>query len=511
MDPKTILIADIAKVANDTIDELRDLWKVMYTLTPELEEKYCKSFLAAVQSICQDMIAMEIEKKNQMAERVQGLIAQQGRLQEELRESIPLTCDDSMPLREIIETLNSNLEVYRQRKIERVKKLAELRAIESKLCLILAVEAKAITSDVPSEEELHDLQNHIEALEITKIERAAQLQSVKTQLHQMMEQLEVTDHGDPFEKQVVEDAVDDFVLSVENMEKLEDLKAKYERLVAEATERISRLQQELERLWAQVETVDNGRTQFRADDRIGKTAELALTNEIERCKAVRKSMIRGVIAHLRDQIADMWDLMCYTEEQRSAFNAYRADLFNEDTLQLHELELNNLRDFYETNKTIFDLATRRVKYVQKLRDLDASAKDPKRLLNRGGQLLKDEKERKAANAGLHKTDDQLRELLADFMDRTGNVFVWNGQDLLALISGGVHERPVTVSQANPKSEENRSAVKRKREEAESTFIVQPLTTSTASNIQRPESEAQNGDWNQPGKKLILGTKIPRPK
>ncbi|CAB0005411.1 unnamed protein product [Nesidiocoris tenuis] len=119
---------------------------------------------------------------------------------------------------------------------------------ESKLCLILAVEAKAITSDVPSEEELHDLQNHIEALEITK-----------------------------------------------------------------------------------------------------------LTNEIERCKAVRKSMIRGVIAHLRDQIADMWDLMCYTEEQRSAFNAYRADLFNEDTLQLHELELNNLREFYETNK--YDFAT----------------------------------------------------------------------------------------------------------------------------------------------------------
>jgi len=123
---------------------------------------------------------------------------------------------------------------------------------------------------------------------------------------------------------------------------------------------------------------------------------LQLKKELKRCEALKAANIAVFVQGLRAELEDWWNKCFYSTEQRQQFAAYFSEDFTEDLLDIHEVEVNNLRQFYEENRDIFQLTVKRQKLWEKMKSLEAVANDPSRLFkNRGGMLLKEEKERKA--------------------------------------------------------------------------------------------------------------------
>ncbi|KAL4704112.1 hypothetical protein ACJJTC_001039 [Scirpophaga incertulas] len=112
----------------------------------------------------------------------------------------------------------------------------------------------------------------------------------------------------------------------------------------------------------------------------------------------------------------------YSSKQREEFVLYFEDQCTEDTLMRHELYLEKITKFYDENKQIFDLVVTRKNLWIKMTELEARASEPGRYHNRGGQLLREEKERKELCSNLPKIEAQIRDLVKVYEEQTGQVF-----------------------------------------------------------------------------------------
>lgn len=97
---------------------------------------------------------------------------------------------------------------------------------------------------------------------------------------------------------------------------------------------------------------------------------------------------------MRDELLELWDKCHVSEEERATFAPFRSLDFTEELLERHEAEVRRYEAFLVENKEIFDLLSRRVELWERMTQLEIAATDSNRLNNRGGQLLKEEKERK---------------------------------------------------------------------------------------------------------------------
>lgn len=66
--------------------------------------------------------------------------------------------------------------------------------------------------------------------------------------------------------------------------------------------------------------------------------------------------------------------------------------------------------------------------------LEAKQNEPGRYNNRGGQLLREEKERKQLNLKLPEIEDEIRKLVEDYHERTKREFLINGEPILDVIA-----------------------------------------------------------------------------
>ncbi|XP_033255180.1 protein regulator of cytokinesis 1-like [Drosophila miranda] len=124
-----------------------------------------------------------------------------------------------------------------------------------------------------------------------------------------------------------------------------------------------------------------------------------LHSELQRCQALRSQNLKTFIEQLRVEISKWWDLTLKSQQERKRFSNYYYKYYNEDLLELHELELDDLKSFYTCNKEIFDLYESRAELWSRMQALEAKANEPNRFNNRGGQFLKEEKERKVLPVG----------------------------------------------------------------------------------------------------------------
>lgn len=65
--------------------------------------------------------------------------------------------------------------------------------------------------------------------------------------------------------------------------------------------------------------------------------------------------------------------------------------------------------------------------------LEAKQNEPGRYNNRGGQLLREEKERKQLNLKLPEIEEEIRQLVEDYRNKTGLDFLINGEPITDLI------------------------------------------------------------------------------
>lgn len=76
---------------------------------------------------------------------------------------------------------------------------------------------------------------------------------------------------------------------------------------------------------------------------------LQLKAEIQRCEEKKRQNIRVFVEAIREELASWWSKCCYGKLQRQQFRAYFSDCYTEDLLELHELEIEKLKRYFNEN------------------------------------------------------------------------------------------------------------------------------------------------------------------
>ncbi|XP_052750360.1 protein regulator of cytokinesis 1-like [Galleria mellonella] len=332
--------------------------------------------------------------------------------------------------RELEEQIAGYREQVEQRRMKMERLLEWQRDLADKLGVTIQ-ELKEVP--LPSEEELDKLGVHLEVLQAERDKRVEIFLNTQVEIKDIMDKLQIKPQN-KFEHVVVSSLSVDFKVTDLNMDRLaklhQDLQEKYE----QTNNRVLELRERLSKLWDCLEEDQVYRENFlHAHPGCHPHTEAAIKQEIKRCDQIKRQKIQVFVANVRTKIKLMWDNVMYSTREREEFLHYFQDIFTEDTLTLHELYLERITKYYNDNKNIFELVMTRKNLWLKMTELEARASEPGRYHNRGGQLLKEEKERKAIANNLPKIEAQLRELVAEYETKTGNVFTVEGKPLIQLI------------------------------------------------------------------------------
>ncbi|XP_059478092.1 protein regulator of cytokinesis 1-like isoform X2 [Neocloeon triangulifer] len=156
------------------------------------------------------------------------------------------------------------------------------------------------------------------------------------------------------------------------------------------------LRTELYHLWDKVQVSHDERAKF-LDTYPGiktKTKQ-EICKEIDRCQELHKQQVTAATQDLRGKLFDLWDKCYVRDEERGAFAAFKSVDFTEKVLQEHKTEVEQYEAYHQEIQEVFNLLSRRDELYERLYELEMAALDSNRLNNRGGHLLKDEKEKKA--------------------------------------------------------------------------------------------------------------------
>lgn len=322
---------------------------------------------------------------------------------------------EPLPSADDLESFELRLEELRAEQATRSRRCARLRESVLALCAAMAIEvprndARAVlvhAADAPlSLHNLGRLETFVVALRERKAALRSEIRAMQKQLHGLYERLEfgalerlveLPAHGD--------DVADDETDATENDED---------------------------------ETPSGGYTKAVVD---------RLRVEIERCERIKRQNIQKFVEALRRRIVEMWERTMRSDTERARFTFFTSDMYNEDMLQLHELELADLERFHEDNALLFQRIEEHRTLWQRLLALEAKEKEPGRYKNRGGQLLIEEKERRAIATKVPKILAEITGLVEAYSERnpTRPFTIW-GQPVEEHIASMHEERTANKEQ-----------------------------------------------------------------
>ncbi|XP_026730469.1 protein regulator of cytokinesis 1-like isoform X1 [Trichoplusia ni] len=457
---------------------------------------------------------VQIEKelhRDVISETRQKLKTMQGqvdKLKEETEElsrclSVDITILDfkeEMMLVEYKRELEEQIAGYREQVEQRRMKMERLLEWQRDLADKLGVTIQELQEvPLPAEEELDKLKEHLEMLQAERDKRAEIFLNIQVEIKDIMDKLKIKPQN-KFEHIVTSSLSVDFKVTDLNMDRLaklqQDLQEKYEH----TNNRVLELRERLTKLWDCLDEDQIYRENFlHAHPGCHPQTEAAIKEEIKRCDQIKRQKIQVFVANVRTKIKLMWDNVMYSCREREEFVHYFQDIFTEDTLTLHELYLDKITKFYNEHKHIFDLVMTRKNLWLKMTELEARATEPGRYHNRGGQLLREEKERKAIASNLPKIEAQIRELVTEYETKTGNTFTVDGKPLLQLMEDEWETR---------KAERHNKLSARKQALTPTTPLFRSLATSPLGKRNRTAAGlAATAEKNRPPSKrqLITGS------
>uniref|UniRef100_A0A8C3WVR2 Protein regulator of cytokinesis 1 n=1 Tax=Catagonus wagneri TaxID=51154 RepID=A0A8C3WVR2_9CETA len=331
--------------------------------------------------------------------------------------------------------LRTQVELMRKQKKERKQELKLLQEQDQELCEILCLPHYEIdSSSVPSLEELSQFQQHVATLRETKASRREEFVDIKRQIMLCMEELDHTPDTS-FERDVVCEDEDAFCLSLENIATLQTLLRQLEIRKSQNEAACEGLRARIRELWDRLQIPAEEREAV-ATVMTGSKAKVkkALQLEVERLEELKMQNMKKVIEAIRVELAQYWDQCFYSQEQRQAFAAYYTEDYTEDVLQLHDAEIVRLRNYYEVHRELFEGVQKWEESWRLFLEFERKASDPSRFTNRGGNLLKEEKQRAKLQKTLPKLEEELKTRIEMWEQEHAKAFVVNGQKFMEYVS-----------------------------------------------------------------------------
>ncbi|XP_056433882.1 protein regulator of cytokinesis 1-like isoform X1 [Gadus chalcogrammus] len=323
----------------------------------------------------------------------------------------------------------ARLEIMLRHKKERMDDLRALVESDGDLCDVLGAAPFSIDHDrVPSVEQLDGFRSHVGDLAAEKRRRQAEFVSLKEQIVASMEDLERLPETS-FERDVVCEDEDAFCLSHDNIGGLKLLLARLEDCKAENRRRCAAYRLKIQELWERLQTPQEEREATSPHMVHCKKENMeALRAELERLEALKMRSIRSFVEAIRAEVAVLWDKCFYSAGQRQEFGVYyhEEDVFTEELLLRHEAEVSTLKRRYETHRPLFEGVARWRENWTLFLELDRKANDPARLNNRGGNLLKEQKQRADLQKSLPKLEKSLKAQIDLWEQECGGRFLVDG-------------------------------------------------------------------------------------
>lgn len=431
-----------------TLSQLHKIWEEI-GFSEEVRATYCEQAFNHIDDLFCEMVSESEHKKETLLVGIRELIEQVGTLAKELGTNVMVAGYEDLPLKEVEQVLRTDLHKLQYCKEQRITHLRELLTKERSLCKMLGTQPINIEDKVPSEEELNSFKLYLEKQEGEKNRLEVIFNEMRRAIVRMMDDLGISSSSN-FENLVYENS-EDFVFTSSNMTKLKEFRDELKHKVDTAKEHVEDIKQELIALWKYLDEPEHICQSF-LNSYVGYSVATinALNIELERCKEKRKQNIARYVSQVRSELVKLWDLCKFSEQQRRQFIHFNSHTYTEDLLTLHELEVKRIQEFYETNKSIFELLQERDNLWTKMKELLQRANDPDRFYNRGGQLLMEEKERKTIQKKLPKIEEQLRNLIKDYESIHGEVFTINGMSVEELLKESwehLNEEKETIKKA----------------------------------------------------------------
>ncbi|XP_010209403.1 PREDICTED: protein regulator of cytokinesis 1 [Tinamus guttatus] len=415
------------------LEMLRDIWEEIGILEEQRLER-----TNAVRMHLQGLLEQMIKEEEELKERLLNSIATHRKAADTLCRELqlePIQVEEESTLLQLEKCLRTRAEALLEEMEDRKRELNALQEQDQDLCRTLCTTPFCIDSNaVPSLEKLECYRNHLASLAAEKERRQEVFVSIKRQIILCMEELDHTPNSS-FEQDVVCKDEADFCLSTENLAALQDLLQQLEgqRSLNEAL--CVDLRSRIMLLWERLQVPAEER-EASAVHMTGSRAKTrrALQLEVDRLEELKLQNLKEVIQATRAELVDCWDKCFYSQEQRDAFRPYYEEDYTETLLQLHDAEVGRVKRYYETHKDLFEAAQKWEENWQRFLELERKTTDPSRFANRGGALLKEEKQRAKLQKTLAKLQEELESRVQAYEQERGEAFLVKGQQFTEYVA-----------------------------------------------------------------------------
>ncbi|KAH8411490.1 hypothetical protein KR215_005366, partial [Drosophila sulfurigaster] len=444
--------AAMLAATSKNFDILDKKWSQMF------DKEYCQELILKleerVRNFYMDLLTESDEKEKYILDSIDALKVEASEITRLMHRNVDIgEKPEDMPLIVWEQKLDKSIEHLREELRARRNEICELLLQQEELCEELGEQPLPLLADpLPKPQEMCAFEKHLERLRAERTRRIEELFKLRSEIKADMKVLQLL----PLT------AEDERLLSQANqcltpkmLEKLRVMRAEMAAQVVELRERIDDMREKVEVLWERLQETDEVTMQrVREATKYSQRTYDVLSAELQRCQKLRRQNLKTFIEQLRLEISKWWDLTLKSEQERKRFSNYYNDWYNEDLLELHELELDDLKSFYNDNKEIFELFASRAEIWTRMVALEAKANEPNRFNNRGGQLLKEERERKAISSKLPKIEQQISELVQAYELRTRSPFLVHGENILEhMANEWVHLRQAKEQQSSARKQQ----------------------------------------------------------
>lgn len=399
------------------------------------------ALLEHTKEFCNELLVETTEKKDAIEAEIDSFYEEAENLKRLLQVDIDLQLPNKdATLYETRNFLDDSLKDLRAKLQTRKDQIVELLLQQEMLCDELGELPRPLTDDpLPCEENLQDFRLHLDSLVNLKHNRKHEISQLRKEIKSFLQALEL--------KNLTKDQdillnAREVPLNTKIIVNLKQIHTEFMNQCEEMKESIDKMREKLYALWNRLEVESEVRNKFAKYYDYTQTTYIRLYDELERCEALKRQNIRRFVDQLREEIVAMWDKTLKSDTERSRFTHFTNDCYTDDLLALHEMHLDEMKAHYANNEQIYKLLDDRRTLWERMEALEKKSSEPGRYNNRGGQLLKEEKERKSISTKLPKIEETIKTLVLQYEEENHRKFTMFGMDVCEILDNEWEQKKV---------------------------------------------------------------------
>ncbi|XP_074850659.1 protein regulator of cytokinesis 1-like isoform X2 [Carettochelys insculpta] len=463
------LASALVSSVNHALGTLLDIWHEI-----GIKEEMQLERMQAVKQHIEDLLNEMIMEERQLKERIECNIERRKKELSTLRSELsldPYLVEEGISILQMEKELRVATEAALKERNERLEELKELQQQDEKLCAeLFAIPYYIPSGSIPSRLQLEDLKKHVRMHSDEKNKRLQAFLKLRNEIRQYNEEIGHAPDS-TLEREVLSEDEESFCLTNKNIEALQilvnQLQLKKESLIS----KLEALKENVQLLWNRLHWPMEKQEQCKMNITGSITQQVTLwEEELLHLEELKRENMKAVVAKVRQELHAYWEKCFFSPEQRSAFLPYYDDNFTEDLLYQHDEEVIKMKVLYEKNKLLYDGVVKWETTWRQFIELEKKSTNPNRLVNRGGTLLKEERERSKIHKLLTKLGEELKRSIESWEKEQSCNFLIKGQRFLDYMAKQWEEHKLKKEERLVKKEE-------------SAFLKTPIKRPAGSNSQ----------------------------